>query len=182
MKELIARLRAAWDNLADRERLLVGSAGAVLLIALIWLLLVMPALGQRDDVEARVAAAEQQLQLMARLRAEFDEVSQRLGTVEQRIQAGTRGNLRTTLENLAQQVGVKIDSMEPQSSPADERYRETKVEVSLKGVTLPQTVNYLHRIESNREVLSVKALRIRTRTDKPDLLDVTFTVSSFEPD
>jgi hypothetical protein len=30
-------------------------------------------------------------------------------------------------------------------------------------------------------VLSVKALRIRTRTDNPELLDVTFTVSSFEP-
>jgi hypothetical protein len=30
-------------------------------------------------------------------------------------------------------------------------------------------------------VLSIKSLRIRSRKDKPELLDVTFTVSSFEP-
>ena len=181
MNELIARLRAAWDNLADRERLLVAAALGMLGVCLIWLLAVRPVLTQRDRIHERASTAEQQLTLMARLRAEFDEVSQRLGSVEQRIQSGRRGNLRTTLENLAQQTGVKIESMEPQSSPANERYRETKVEVGLKGVTLPQTVNYLHRIESDGEVLSVKTLRIRTRNDQPDLLDVTFTVSSFEP-
>ena len=71
--------------------------------------------------------------------------------------------------------------MEPQSSPAHERYRETKVEVGLKEVSLPQTVRYLHEIEASQQVLSVKTLRIRTRTDNPELLDVTFTVSSFEP-
>ena len=181
MSELIARLRAAWDNLADRERLLVAAALGMLGLATIWLIGARPVLSQRDRVDERVATAEQQLALMGRLRAEFDEVSHRLGAVEQRIQSGRRGNLRTTLENLAQQTGVKIESMEPQSSPANERYRETKVEVGLKGVTLPQTVNYLHRIESNGEVLSVKTLRIRTRNDMPELLDVTFTVSSFEP-
>jgi hypothetical protein len=29
-------------------------------------------------------------------------------------------------------------------------------------------------------MLSIKSLRIRTRADKQELLDVTFTVSSFE--
>jgi hypothetical protein len=71
--------------------------------------------------------------------------------------------------------------MEPQASPASEAYRETKVEVGLRNVTLAQTVNYLHQIESSSQVLSVKALRIRTRPDVPEFLDVTFTVSSFEP-
>ncbi len=179
MRELLARLRAAWANLGDRERLLVSGAGASVLIALVWLLVVMPALRYRDSVSVRVAAADQELQVMARLRGEYDEVSRRLAAVEAQIRSGSRGNLRTSLEELAQQAGVKIESMEPQSSPTNESYRETKVEVALKGVTLPQTVNYLHRIEG--AVLSVKSLRIRTRADTPELLDVTFTVSSFEP-
>jgi general secretion pathway protein M len=181
MKELIARLRAAWGNLADRERILVSAAGLMVGVALVWVILVMPAFAKRRSLEERAAAAAEQLQVMGRLRAEFDEVQQRLSTVEQRIRSGPRGNLRTTLEDLARQSGVKIESMEPQSSPTNERYRETKVEVALKGVTLPQTVNYLHRIEASRQVLSVKSLRIRTRADAPELLDVTFTVSSFEP-
>ena len=71
--------------------------------------------------------------------------------------------------------------MEPQAGATSEQYRENKVEVGLKSVTLAQTVNYLHRLETANQVLSVKTLRIRTRPEKPELLDVTFTVSSFEP-
>ena len=44
-----------------------------------------------------------------------------------------------------------------------------------------QQLRYLHEIESTPEALSVKALRMRSRADKPEFLDVTFTVSSFEP-
>ena len=63
-------------------------------------------------------------------------------------------NVRTTLESLATRAGVKIESMEPQASPSNEQYRETKVEVSLKGVSLPQTVTYLHEIETSRDLLA----------------------------
>ncbi len=118
---------------------------------------------------------------MSRLRREFDDVNERLTSVEQRIQSSTRGNLRTTLESLAQASKAKVESMEPQATPSNDLYRETKVEVELKQVTLQQTVLYLHQIESSDEVLSVKSLRMRTRKDKPDFLDVTFTVSTFEP-
>jgi len=45
---------------------------------------------------------------------------------------------------------------------------------------LPDAHAVLGRIESSGELLSVKTLRIRTRADKPELLDVVFTVSSFE--
>jgi hypothetical protein len=76
--------------------------------------------------------------------------------------------------------------MEPQSSPANESYREAKVEVTLKEVGLSEAVRYLHEIESSQRVLSVKALRMRSRTGtrndpEANLLDVTFTVSSFQP-
>ena len=118
---------------------------------------------------------------MRRLRREYDEVHGRLATVEERIRSGPRGEIFTTLEKLASDSAVKIDSMEPRTSPASDAYRETKVQVALKSVTLAQLVNYLHRIDSSEQVLSIKSLRIRARKDKPDLLDVTFTVSSFEP-
>jgi len=71
--------------------------------------------------------------------------------------------------------------MEPRTSKPSDAYEETKVQVVLKSQTLAQVVNYLHRIESAAHLLSIKTLRIRTRADKPELLDVTFTVSSLEP-
>jgi general secretion pathway protein M len=181
VSSLFARALAAFRALAPRERLLVASAGGLVVLALLYVAIVNPILSAADLAEQRLLTADQQLRVMERLRREYDEVQQRLADVERRIRSGTRGNLRTTLESLAGQSQVKVESMEPQPSPANDAYRETKVEVGLKGVTLAQTVQYLHQIESSPQVLSVKSLRITTRADKPELLDVTFTVSSFEP-
>jgi hypothetical protein len=180
MRAWLARLRTLFANLSPRERVLVSLVG-VLAAGLLALALVFQLLAVGDRIDARRAAAEQQLDVMARLRREFDDVNIRLRSVEERIQSGQHGNLRTTLESLAQRASVKVESMEPQASPTHDRYRETKVEVGLREVTLAQAVSYLHEIELTPQPLSVKALRIRTRQEKPEFLDVTFTVSSFEP-
>jgi len=181
MKELFERLRAAFANLALREKLLVGGAGGLILLFVVWFALVSPVLGALFRASERAATAEREIKALAALRAEFDEVQGRLSTVETRIQANPSGNLFTTLESLARQATVRVDSMEPQTAPTNDRYRETKVQVVLKGVSLAQTVAYLQRIDSAPQPLSIKSLRLRTRPENPELLDVTFTVSSFEP-
>jgi len=180
VSELWNRVLNAFNGLEARERLLVSIVGLLLAAALLYLAVVGPILRASDRGEARLATADQRLQVMQRLRRDYDDVEGRLADVEQRIQRGSRGELRTTLELLAQQASVKVESMEPQASPAHSKYRETKVEVGLKNVTLTQTVHYLHQIDIAPQALSVKSLRIRTRPEQPELLDVTFTVSSFE--
>jgi len=182
VSDLRDRVAVVVAGLAPRERLLLASAGGLLLVAVIWFGVVGPVLGSIHRAALRVDTAERQLQVAARLRGELGEVQGRLAAVERRIGEGPKGNLFTTLEELAKQSAVKVESMEPQSSPAQDRYRETKVQVVLKQVTLAQAVNFLHKIESTPQLLSVKSLRIRTHVEKKeDLLDVTFTVSSFEP-
>jgi type II secretory pathway component PulM len=182
MNELVARVRDFLANLSERERLLLGGVGGLLGLLLVYAVLVRPVLGLRGRAVARVAAAEQDMASMTRLQAEYDEVNGRLAAVEQRIKQGPTGNIFTTLESLAKQSAIAVDSMEPEATPTTSgaRYRETKVQVVLKGVTLAQIVSYLQGIESAPQLLSIKSLRLHTRADKPDLLDVTFTVSSFE--
>jgi type II secretory pathway component PulM len=181
MKKLWSRLRSAFDDLSERERILVSIVGVLFVVLVFYFGVIQSSLGLRSDAQRRLTQTEQQLMVMSRLRREFDDVNERLTSVEQRIQSSTGGNLRTTLESLARASQVKVESMEPQATPSNDRYRETKVEVALKQVTLQQTVSYLYKIESSDEVLSVKTLRMRTRKDKPAFLDVTFTVSTFEP-
>ena len=175
------RLWDAFNGLESRERLLVSIVAVLAIAAMLYVLVVGPILRASQRGEDRLATADQQLAVMQRLRRDYDDVKGRLADVEQRIQRGARSELRTTLESLAQQASVKVESMEPQASPAHPKYRETKVEVGLKNVTLAQTVHYLHQLDIAPQALSVKSLRIRTRAEQPDLLDVSFTVSSFEP-
>ncbi len=180
MNELIARLRAAFDNLSRRERLLVLAAGGVFLVFVLIVAVVNPLLSASSRASQRVEAAEQELRAVQILRARYDDVNARLGSVERRIRSGPQGEIFTTLESMARASSVTVDSMEPRTAPANDDYRETKVQVILRGVTLTQMVSYLKRIESAPQLLSIKSLRIRTRSDKPELLDVHFSVSSFE--
>ena len=186
MNALRERIAVWIGGLAPRERLLLGAAAATLLVALVWLGLVLPLAAAVRNAGARVETAERNLEVAHRVLDELGALQANLAAFEQRIHQGPRGNLFTTLEQLAAQSAVKVESMEPQAAPASDAYRETKVQVALKQVTLAQMVNFLHKIESAPQPLSVKSLRVRTRSagggaEKVDLLDVTFTVSSFEP-
>ncbi|MBW2315930.1 MAG: type II secretion system protein M [Deltaproteobacteria bacterium] len=181
MSEVIARIRAYFEDLTPRERLALAAVGGALGLAIGWLGVVQPMQRAQVDAEARIEGAEHQIGLMQRQRAQYDEIAGRLQRVETRIARGPKGNIFTTLESLARNSAIKIESLEPQAAPAGDRYTEEKVQVVLKSVTLNQLSQYLNQIEGAPQLLSIKALRIRTRADKPELLDVTFTVSSFEP-
>lgn len=181
MNELRERLLTMWDTLAPRERMLLSVLGVGLLVTLVFFAGVRPVLSARDTARARVEAAERDLEMMSRLRRDYEEINARLEAVEAQIrQNQDRRNTLTLLESLASAAAVKIDSMEERSSPENDQYRETRVEVSLKNVTLTQVVSLLHNIESSPRQFSVKGLRIKTRGDKDDLLEVNFTVSTFE--
>lgn len=188
MSEIIGRIQALWDGLAPRERILVGAAGGALAFAILLFGLVLPIRGAVAHARERAADAEQRLVLMQRMKREWDDLSTRLQSVEGRIQGGGEGqNLLTLLESLAARAGVKPTSMEKRQSGESAQYEETKVEVSLKNVTLQQAVNYLASIETAEQPLSVKSLRIKRRSGinaaggSADLIDVTFSVSGFKP-
>ncbi len=189
MNELIGRLQVLWEGLAPRERLLVGLAGGALAVAILLLGIVLPIQAANESATQSAESASRRLQTMQRMKREWDGLNGRLTRVESRIQAArSQPNLLTLLSSLAQRAGVKPASMEKRQSGESERYEETKVEVSLKNVTLEQAVAYLSSIESAEQPLSVKSLRVKRRPGRAqpgqpgqDLIDVTFSVSTFKP-
>ena len=190
MNEILGRIRVLWDGLAPRERLLVGLAGGALAFVVLFFGIAMPIRSAMEHASSEAEDAERQVALMHRMKREWDGLSARLESVESRIQRSRGGpNLLTLLESLATRAGVKPTSMEKRQSGESAKYEETKVEVSLKNVTLEQAVTYLASIEDADQPLSVKSLRIKRRPGRTrkndekavDLIDVTFSVSSFKP-
>ena len=182
MNELFSRLTAIWDNLSGRERVLVSVAGAGLGVAFLVLGIIQPMIQMAERLEIRRESAEQQLQALIRLRREYDVVNASLSTVEARINANQeQRNLLTLLEALAKESSVTINSMQERKAQDDAKFKETKVEVRLKRVTLKDTVSFLHAIEASDRLLTVKSLHIKNRPDKSNLLDVKFNVSTFDP-
>ena len=189
MKDLFGRLLVVWDGLMPRERILVAIAGGALAVLLLFVGILLPIQSASDRASAAADEASRDLDMMVRMKREWDGLHGRLDRVEQRIQqTRNQQNLLTLLESLAARAGVKPTSMEKRQSGESDDYEETKVEVSLKNVTLRQAVSYLSSIETNEQPLSVKSLRVkrrpgRARGDQPaqDLIDVTFSVSTFKP-
>jgi general secretion pathway protein M len=67
---LVQRGQASWSALAARERVLVGSAMAVVLLALLWWVGIQPALNTLRSAEAQHRSLDAQLQTMRALAAQ----------------------------------------------------------------------------------------------------------------
>ena len=69
-----ALLRNWWQGLARRERRLIGAAATIIVLALLWLVVLAPALRTLQRAPAQIDAAETQLQTMQRLATEAREL------------------------------------------------------------------------------------------------------------
>lgn len=182
MRQWLDQARAAFERLSGREQVLVSAMAGVFLLLVVLFGVIQPIASAVDRSARRAENAERNLQLAQQWRARLDQVNARLAAVERRIASGPERNLRSTLDRLRSQAGIsKFDSIDERPGRTSQGYQETQLEVVLRGVTLAQVVKYLHAVDSAPEVLSVKRLRIATRPEDDELLDVRFTVSSFEP-
>ncbi len=108
-------VRSRWDGLAARERVLVGGAAALIVVALLWLIAMGPALRTLRTAEAQHRALDSQLQrvrglqeqaqaLQAQPKQNYEEslrllelaVRQRLGTTARMAIAGERVTITLT--------------------------------------------------------------------------------------
>jgi type II secretory pathway component PulM len=174
---------AAWlRSRSPREQWLLGGALGLVSLVLVHVGIAQPLQADVRAADARIATLEAQFTRAIRMAGDVRRLRGELAAVESRIEPGSSANLLSLLESLAAQAGVKdrLESIKPKQGTANERYPETRVEVSLKGATLAQTVQLLHQIETASMHLIVHSIRIKARGGADKLLDVSFSVSSFE--
>lgn len=181
MNLLLERLRSLLASRTPRERWLLVLAGCVLGVVGVWAVGVLPLTSRLAPAAAESARLELELTRALRMAADVRALQGELSQVESRIEPGESTNLFSLLESLAQTAQVKdrLESIKPKQASGNERYPETRYEVSLNGATLEQAVRYLHAIESAPMPLIIRSIRLRARPDESGLLDVSFSVSSF---
>lgn len=182
MSDLWARLRRFIDGRSLRERWLMVAGAGLILVMLLQALVITPLDESLAAVRGESTELQTDLLRSGRRATEIIRLSSELAAVEARIKPGENTNLLTLLERLADEAQIKdqLESIKPKSTSGNDRYPETRVEVSLRGATLKQAVSFLHRIETADVLLIIRSLRIKTRRDDSMLLDLSFSVSSFE--
>ena len=189
MKTLLLRIQILWRQRTERERWLLGGAGTLLVAAIFQLSVIGPLQDWVTRTEGEVAQLQTDLVRATRLAGDVRRLQGELTRVEERIRVAEETNLFNLLEGLAASTKVKnqLESIKPKKPSGNALFPETRVEVSLKGVTLTQMVDFLYQIENTDRHLIIRSVRIRRparvgRLAKtaPPRLDVSFSVSSFE--
>jgi general secretion pathway protein M len=171
------------NNLSQREKLIVFSGAALVLLIIFWLGVLNP---YREGVrlaESSIASQQVQLEEMRRLQLEYRRLQHALATAERRLERTARGfSLFSFIEEVTTRTGVRenLVSMRPQSPQAHGGFREESVEIRLERVQLEQLVRLLHAMESADVLLNLKSMRIKPRFDNRLQLDTILHVSYFQ--
>ncbi|MBS0293369.1 MAG: type II secretion system protein M [Proteobacteria bacterium] len=147
-RALAASLRAKWADLAALEQTLVLAAAAVLGLALLWWLLLAPALAQLRTSPARHEALNAELRHMQTLQAEALRLRD--------MPRAQGGEARRALQGaLAQQLGAAA-----QINIAGDR-----ATVTLKGAAPEALAQWLAQVRSQARAVPVEARLVKNGAD-----------------
>jgi general secretion pathway protein M len=169
-------------KLGRREQLMIIAGVVAVALLLFYRLGLSPALERLRTLDRLVAMKERELHQMRTLQETYIAQKRLMEDVSRSLaQRGADFAIFSFLEDLANKTGIKdnIKSMTPALTTPGELFRESSVEMRLEGIALQQLTRYLYDIEQAPQLLRVHRMHIKPRPANPDLLDVTFQVSTF---
>lgn len=179
---MMQALHERWQQLSQRERMIVLVGGVITGLSLLFVLIVDPLLAKYDRLERQEARKQKDLHELALLSQEYAAKRARLVKAEHRLPSvDNRFSLLTFMEEAAAAAKVRdrIAGMQPQVQPLSEGYEETAVDLRLEGVQLPELLALLVAIDRAPYELQVRHLKIRPKFDNPVNLDATVRVLSY---
>jgi type II secretory pathway component PulM len=172
------RLGAAWASLSHRERRMLGlmALAAVLFVAALGFTSMRRAINAHESSIAYKRSTMERVAVLAEGYREAEVARQR---IESRIK-GTPVRLFSYLEDLAKKQNIELGDMQDRGSDsAGEGITRSTVEVSFARIDLRSLTGFLNAIEKSQQLVKVEKLRMRGRSDDPNSLDATITVSTY---
>ena len=164
-----------------RERkIFFGGIGCILALS-VYLFVISPYYTAINALDRRISAKNKELAEILTMRGEYLRLKENTRGLENVMRSARGFPLLSFLENLAatNQLKTKIADMKPVTTPLNERFKETSVEMKLEDVTLKQLIDYLYQIEQAPQPLQIKRIHITKKKDQT-YLTVTLQVSTFE--
>jgi Tfp pilus assembly protein PilO len=169
-------------NITQRERRVLAVASVILLLIIVYLG-VDAAVQQYQELGRRIEIKKQDLVKISHLRDQYVETHRQVQEIRSRLEKKQKDfSLLSFIEDLANREGIreKIGSVKPKKIPLNDDYDESSVEIQMDNITLPKFVDFSYKVEHSGHLLKVKRLRIKTRYDDRNLLNVTLQVSTYE--
>lgn len=171
------------QRLSARERVMVTAAVIFVLSALIYGVLLRPALEKRERWRSMAVRKRVEMTRFVELSSRYRELEGTISEIEKRLGSRKGGtSLLAELEAKARELNLQdnIASMKPFTTQLDSGLVESSVEIRLEKLALRGLVEFLQRVEGRGSLVATRRLRVKSRFDDPQLLDVSILVSTLE--
>jgi general secretion pathway protein M len=169
-------------SLSQREQRVLIGAGVLFAFLLLYLV-VGSVLQGYEKLDDKIATKRGEVQKIARLREQYMQTHKELEDIKAKLDQMEKGfSVLSFIEDLANKENIrnKIGSVKPKKNPLNDTYDENIVELQMDNVSLSELVDFIYKIENSGQLLKVKRLRVKTRYDDRDLLNVTLQVTTYK--
>ena len=169
-------------NLSQRDQRVLIAAGAFFALMILYLG-VDSVLQGYDKLEGKIAKKRVEVEKITRLREQYMVAHKQLTDIKKKLDQMEKGfSVLSFIEDLAnkEEIRENIGSMKPKKIPLNDDYDESIVELKMDNVSLSELIDFIYKIENSGHLLKVKRLRIKTRYDNRDLLNVTLQVTTYK--
>lgn len=170
-------------RLARREKYLVSLAGCSIFLLILFHFLILPFFEKKEALRSGVERKEGELKELIEKSAEYKALEKSFQGLQEMLAKREKGvTLFSFLEKASDKAEVKghIKYMKPSVSEGTGEYKESMVEMKLEGITLKQLVDYLYRIESPQNVISIKRISVKENSKESGYLDAILQVVTFQ--
>ena len=169
-------------SLSQREQRVLIGAGVLFAVLLVYLV-VDSVLQGYEKLDDKIATKRGEVEKISRLREQYMQAHKQLEDIKAKLDQMEKGfSVLSFIEDLANKENIrnKIGSMKPKKNPLNDTYDENIVELQMDNVSLSELVDFIYKVENSGHLLKVKRLRVKTRYDDRDLLNVTLQVTTYK--
>lgn len=189
LKERIGKAREyienyiASKNLSERDRRAIVIAGIA--VALFFLFFIVSSFTSGSSKSRnQVAALREQLKEVKTLVKKYEYSKSTLQEITRSIKKEDEALISVVetimVENQIDRNTFSINDSNSNIGDSDGLYNERAVQVDINRIPLEKAIDILYAVQSRKSFLKVSNLRLKTRFDKTNLLDVSFRLSTFE--
>ena len=137
-----------------------------------------------ERLTKKVDGLNSDLAKIENLRKQLEESNRRISQLNSSFKSGDEALISVVEDILVNEQidrgSFSIKDSNTSAPATDDLYKEKSVDVEIRKIPLNKIVDLLYKVQVGQSLLKVSNLRIRTRFDNPDLIDVNFRISSFE--
>ncbi|MBW2405870.1 MAG: hypothetical protein JRF17_00755 [Deltaproteobacteria bacterium] len=171
-------------KLAKREKYAVYALSGAILLFLLIRLIVFPSIDKRKRLKRILQVKENEILEMIALKSEYNALEKRTNLAKVHFENREQGfTLFSFLDSLTGKARIKeyVTYMKPSTTvQKNNSYKISQVEMQFKGLTLKQLTNYLHMVETSKNMVHIKRLSISKTGKQEGFVDAVLQVETVE--